>query len=66
MKNLILSLFLNQKQLAERWLMSERTLERWRCQGIGPAFVKLGGKVVYHLTDIEEFEKGNKRYSTSE
>jgi DNA-binding transcriptional regulator YiaG len=27
---------LNQKQLSTRWNVSEATLERWRCDGIGP------------------------------
>ena len=27
---------LTQKQLARRWALSERTLERWRCTGEGP------------------------------
>jgi hypothetical protein len=26
----------NQKQLAARWCVSEATLERWRCEGLGP------------------------------
>ena len=25
-----------QEQLAQHWLLSEGTLERWRCEGIGP------------------------------
>jgi hypothetical protein len=36
--------------------MSPRTLERWRFTGEGPQFVKLGGRVVYRLEDIEAFE----------
>jgi len=48
--------FLNQEQLARRWHLSPRTLERWRWEGIGPHFVKIGGRVVYNLADIEEYE----------
>ena len=33
---------LSQKELAERWRMSEATLERWR---IGPVFLKILGRV---------------------
>jgi hypothetical protein len=47
---------LNQSELARRWRMSPRTLERWRWLGQGPAFIKLGSKVVYRLTDVEAFE----------
>ena len=29
-----------QEQLAQHWLVSEGTLESWRCEGIGPGFLK--------------------------
>ena len=47
---------LDQKHLAERWLISPRTLEQWRWQGRGPRYLKIGGRVVYRLSDIEAFE----------
>lgn len=47
---------LNQKELARRWNISHRTLERWRYIGQGPAFLKLGGRVLYRCDDIEAFE----------
>ena len=31
----------NQRNLAQRWNVSEATLERWRSEGIGPMFLKL-------------------------
>jgi predicted site-specific integrase-resolvase len=49
-------LHLNQKQLANRWSVSEATLERWRSVGIGPVFLKLFSQVRYRLEDIEAFE----------
>lgn len=48
---------LNQKELARRWNISHRTLERWRWTGQGPTFLKLGGRVLYRLSDIEAFEQ---------
>ena len=51
--------FLNQKQLARRWGLSPRTLERWRWLRQGPVYFKLGGKVAYRVTDIDEFELAN-------
>ncbi len=48
---------LNQKELARRWGISHRTLERWRYTGQGPTFLKLGGRVLYRLPDIEAFEQ---------
>ena len=47
---------LNQKALAERWLISPRTLEQWRWQGRGPQFLKIGGRVIYPLSEIEAYE----------
>ena len=47
---------LNQRQLAERWGISPRTLERWRWIGQGPVHLKLGGRVVYRLQDVESYE----------
>ena len=57
---------LNQRQLADRWDVSEATLERWRSEGIGPVFLKLQGRVLYRLGDIEAFEADSLRKSTSE
>ena len=48
---------LNQKELARRWGISHRTLERWRYCGQGPAFLKLGGRILYRLADVEAFEQ---------
>ncbi len=57
---------LNQRQLADRWDLSEATLERWRAEGIGPVFLKLQGQVRYRIEDIEAFEVDSLRKSTSE
>jgi hypothetical protein len=52
---------LNQIDLARRWRMSERTLERWRWLREGPQYLKIGGRVVYRLDDIEAFEVARSR-----
>ncbi len=56
---------LNQIELADRWNISERTLERWRWTGEGPAYLKIGGRVVYRLGDIEAYEEKQLRISTA-
>jgi predicted DNA-binding transcriptional regulator AlpA len=48
---------LNEDQLAKRWKISERTLQRWRSTDKGPAFLKLGWRVVYAVSDIEAWEQ---------
>lgn len=47
----------NHKELAARWKISHRTLERWRWAQEGPRYLKIGGRVVYRLTDVEAFER---------
>lgn len=46
----------NQVDLSRRWNISPRTLERWRWLGLGPRYLKIVGRVVYRLEDIEAFE----------
>jgi predicted site-specific integrase-resolvase len=48
---------ISQTELAQRWQLSESTLERWRSEGIGPVFLKLQGHVRYRIQDIEAFEE---------
>jgi predicted DNA-binding transcriptional regulator AlpA len=40
------------------------TLARWRGQGIGPAFIKIGHKVGYLDTDIEAWLESQRRTFT--
>lgn len=47
---------ITQRELADRWHKSESTIERYRCDGTGPVYLKIGGKVLYRLADIESFE----------
>ena len=47
---------LNQVELSRRWSLSPRTLERWRWLSQGPQFLKVGGRVLYRLEDVEAFE----------
>ncbi|WP_426954185.1 helix-turn-helix transcriptional regulator [Muricoccus radiodurans] len=47
---------LHQIELARRWRISPRTLERWRWQNQGPAYLKLGGSVAYRLDDVLAYE----------
>ena len=48
---------LSQSDLAKRWGISEASLERWRCEGIGPVYLKLTGRIRYRLCDIESYEE---------
>jgi predicted site-specific integrase-resolvase len=57
---------MGQAALAERWGVSQRTLERWRWLGFGPRYIKIGGRVVYRADEIEAFEERQTRQSTSD
>jgi hypothetical protein len=54
-------LLVSTKQLSKMWDMPESTLRYWRCAGIGPAYVKLGGRIKYDLADVEAYVRANKR-----
>jgi hypothetical protein len=56
---------LHQADLARRWNISPRTLERWRWLGQGPRFLKIGGRVAYRLEDIEAYEAAQLRTSST-
>jgi hypothetical protein len=55
---------MTQSELAERWQISEATLERWRTEAGGPMFLKLGAQVRYRVSDVEAFEAEVLREST--
>jgi excisionase family DNA binding protein len=57
---------LNQREVAEYLRLSERTLERWRVCGGGPAFTKLGKRVLYREPDLLEWIASHVVHSTSE
>lgn len=46
--------------------LSPRTLEKHRCDGTGPIFHKLGGRVVYAVSDLHAWVAAGARQSTSE
>ena len=55
-KDPILVRHLHQYHLADRWQISHKTLERWRYLKVGPDYIKIGGRVVYRIEDVEAFE----------
>jgi hypothetical protein len=56
---------LTQVELSRRWRVSPRTLEGWRWLGEGPRYLKIGGRVVYRLEDVEAWEAARLRASTA-
>ena len=56
---------LNENELAQRWGLSPKTLQRWRSEGRGPRYLKLSKRVSYPLESVLEFECGALHESTS-
>lgn len=46
--------------------LSARTLEKHRCFGTGPVFRKLGGRIVYAISDLDAWAERGTRNSTSD
>lgn len=53
------SCHLSQKELARRWKISPRTLEAWRWRRIGPDYIRVVGRILYRIEDVEAFERSN-------
>jgi Helix-turn-helix domain len=52
---------------AAAWLrLTKNTLEKMRVQGRGPICRKHGRYVRYHIEDLVDYSKANKRSSTSD
>ena len=55
------ALFLRERELAVRWRMSVRTLQRWRMSKSGPNWMKIGSRVVYSIDEIRAYELASKQ-----
>lgn len=56
--------YLYTKEAARFLCLSGRTLEKHRYFGTGPAYSKIGGRVVYALSDLIRWAKQGRRWST--
>jgi hypothetical protein len=48
-----------EQMLAIRSHCSTSRLQRWRADQRGPAYLKIGGKVLYRLEDLRQYEKAH-------
>lgn len=58
--------FLVTEEAARFLALSGRTLEKHRTYGTGPIYRKLGGRIVYALSDLQDRADKGLRYPTSE
>lgn len=58
-----MSSYVNQNLAAAYLNVSPRTMERWRYEGVGPVFSRVGGfdkgKVIYSIEALDDFVKLN-------
>jgi predicted DNA-binding transcriptional regulator AlpA len=57
----MLQKLLNGEEAAALLGVSESSLNKWRGQGAGPQFVKIGSRVAYDQGDLEKFIAGRGR-----
>lgn len=57
---------LTEVELAKRWGISAKTLQRWRSESRGPNYMKLSKRVLYPVDEIFAFETDAMYASTSE
>lgn len=58
--------YFSPEELSAHWSVPAKTLERWRCEGIGPRFFKIAGHVRYRRDDVERYESASMRSSTTD
>ena len=65
-KPTMMTMHLRPDDLSARWHIATRTLDNWRWKGEGPRYLKIGGRVVYRLEDVEAYEAGQLRLTDPE
>ena len=53
------------EEVSDYLRVARQTLARWRCYGLGPRFVRIGGRIFYDPADLDAFIAANKFHSTS-
>lgn len=68
MNAVVKEVYLDDEEVCRRWCgkITSRTLRRWRAQGKGPSWLLLGKRIVYPLTSLIEWEKGQLVYTTDQ
>jgi hypothetical protein len=60
--------YLTPPELAERYRgsITVKTLANWRWLGLGPRFTKIGGRILYALSDVVSWEAANRSTTPTE
>jgi len=49
--------YLTADDLAQRYHITKRAVYKWRVLGKGPRATRIEGKLLYALTDVEDYER---------
>lgn len=53
---------LTEKDLAERWGITTRTVQKWRVKGVGPAYIVIGQHtILYREEDVLAYERAKRQ-----
>ncbi|MCL2714736.1 MAG: helix-turn-helix domain-containing protein [Alphaproteobacteria bacterium] len=58
--------FLTPAEVAKIIHQSLRTLEKYRMEGSGPNYYKIGSRIVYNIEDVESWLEQRRRTSTKD
>ena len=53
------SKFVTRYELADRWRVDVRTVDKWSREGKAPPLYKINGTVLYKRAEIEDFEQAS-------
>lgn len=57
----------DERETSEYLKIAIKTLQRWRCEGGGPVFCRIGTRAIrYQRSDLDAFKKAGRRTSTSD
>ena len=57
---------LSSNEAAKYLRLASQTLNRMRCDGTSPPFIKIGRRVLYDLADLDRYLDSRRRLSTSD
>lgn len=58
--------FLTTAEAADLLRLAPQTLNKWRCIGGGPSYLKIGGRVVYDRGALIEWARATRREHTGQ
>lgn len=64
-ENQLTNPIMNVHQAADYLGLAVSTLNKWRCYGDGPVFIKMGRSVRYRLEDLNDYVTCNQSASTA-